>query len=426
MILNECKSMTPAELIILEQHLKLGTPHLKQHLTKSELQCLLSSFSTYPSQMPKKEENNIEISGNLSRLLNTIFTAIFGAWMGYCAFLGLHLGSQWVLLFVVILCGIMGGFFGYQVIKFTKQQRVEAVNNEKIKLLQVDILKKIDQKRREEIDTLIQQINTLFTDLGLPPLFKKEAFFDLKLAKQSKKMISDWIEVAEGMGKKKLETCVSGLNLKELTEEWIKINEELRQNAISFFVEKEELNVIHSQPQNKAERVLDPSIKKLISTLPKKTEQLSFWNSRNFRSFLVELLPTVLGGFSSLSVYLKGIPTLLKTFGYERAVLFLTNPKVKMVEFIMALLITLFFGFSLFYARRNTFKRNENLEKVSKNIIQREASLTVLDATLLKLKEVKKSALLFKTFIKTIDKVSKTFFVRKTTKEVFHSLKDSA
>ena len=81
MIRDQLDFLTPAELIILEEHLKLGVSHLKQHLSESELKQILSSLPLNKTQMAKIGQSDTETSGNLSLVLNTIFTATFGAWM---------------------------------------------------------------------------------------------------------------------------------------------------------------------------------------------------------------------------------------------------------------------------------------------------------------------------------------------------------
>ena len=146
MILSQFNFLTPAELIILEEHLKLGMPHLKQQLTKSEVERLLGALSLSQMQIAKIGKSNTEISGNLSLVLNTIFTATFGAWIGYSAFWGLSLASFWIFSMIIAIAASVGVFIGYQSIRATKQQSLEATNKQRINLLQIEILKKLEIK----------------------------------------------------------------------------------------------------------------------------------------------------------------------------------------------------------------------------------------------------------------------------------------
>jgi hypothetical protein len=401
MILNQFNFLTSAELIILEQHLKLGTAHLKQHLSNSEMSQILSANPLSQADRAKMGLSGTEIIGNLLLILNTIFTATFGAWMGYFGFWEFSLGSFWVLGCIIVIAASIGAFIGFQNIKSTKKQASILINNQILKHFQLEILKKINQKRREEIEKIERGLNELFSTLSQGTFFEKKIFV-LNLKGKSKSEISEWAETVKAMGKEKLEVCFDGLVPKEISEEWMEIQEELKQNAISCFEEKAE--VFHFESQKAKNAVFDSFLKKLISISPKVSAAPLSWITSNARSLLLGLAPTLLGGFSSLTVYLRGVPLILKNFGYEKSVIFFTNPEAKMVEFAISVLLTCYFGFSFVYTNRKVFKRHQELEKTNKNIIQMEASLTVLDAEILKLKEVKRSALQLMRFFRIVDK----------------------
>jgi hypothetical protein len=401
-VLDQLDFLTPAELIILEQHLKLGTVHLKQHLSEDELERLLRFLPLKQVQMAKIGQSDTEISGNLVLVLNTVFTATFGAWMGYSGFWGLSLASFWAFGSIIAIAAIIGALIGYQNVKFTKQQAREAIKNQTFHGLQLEILKKIGQKRREEIDTIGRELNDLFLNLSVGTSFEKE-IFALDLVKKSKNEISEWFTRIEAMGKEKLKARLNGLNYEEYADEWMEIQLELRQNLISFFEDKGELGAIHSEARKEKEKTLDPFLKKLVYTSPKKSVESPSWIRSNIQSIALGLSPTLLGGFSSLSVYLGGVPLILKNFGYVKLFIFFTNPQVKTVEFAISLLLTFYFGFSFVYTNWKLFKRQRELDKTNKSIIQKESSLTVLDADMLKLKEVKRSVLELSMFFKIVD-----------------------
>ena len=408
MILSQFNFLTPAELIILEEHLKLGMPHLKQQLTKSEVERLLGALSLSQMQIAKIGKSNTEISGNLSLVLNTIFTATFGAWIGYSAFWGLSLASFWIFSMIIAIAASVGVFIGYQSIRATKQQSLEATNKQRINLLQIEILKKLDQKRREEVAGIIAEVEGLFLKLSKGTSFKDKLSV-LNLLGKSKREISDWALQVEEMGKWKLESCFRGEISSECILEWIEIQEELRRTAIAFFEEKRELEVIHDESVNKQEERVDSSLKKLISRTPKKSGNSISWIQGNLRSLMLGLAPTLLGSFSSLCVYLGGIPLILKNFGYEKSFYLLMSPKVKMAEFSISVVLTLYFGFSFAYANWSAFKRYREIKKTNETIIQMEALFTVLDVHIIKLKEFKNSSFQLIRFFKIVDKISKHF-----------------
>jgi hypothetical protein len=403
MILGQLDLLTPAELIILEQHLKLGTSHLKQHLSENELERMLSSIPA--NQITKIKQSDTEISGNLSLVLNTIFTATFGSWLGYSGFWGISLASYWAFGSTITIVTTLGVLIGCENIRSTKQQVKTAIKDQTLNLLQLEILKKIDQKRREEIVTIGIELNELLLNLSLGTVFEKKICV-LNLVGKSIDEISEWAAKVDAMGKEKLAACLSSLVCKAGTDEWMELQEELKQNSISFFKEKGELGIIHFESLEKKEDVYDSCLKKLINTSPKKSKEPPSWIRSNARPLIFGLATTLLGCFSSLSVYLGGVPLILKNFGYDQSVIFLTNPNVKMVAFAMSVLLTFYFGFSFVYANWRVFKRFGELEKTNRGIIQMESSLTVMDANMLKLKEVKRSTLQLMRFFKIVDKIS--------------------
>jgi hypothetical protein len=392
MITDLFNFLKPAELIILEQHMKLGMPHLKKLLTEDEIKTLLKPRLLDPDQKREIGQDDTEITGNLSLILNTIFTSVFGAWMGYAGILGSSLGSVWAFGSIVTLAGIVGALIGYQNVRHTKKQARKAIQSQKLLLLQIEILKEIEKKRREEVWAITQELHRLILDLSRGTSFEK-TIFTLDLSDKSKIEITQWVEQVEAMGREKCGESSNSLIREAYAEEWAEIQAELKKNVISILPKKEE-------------RMLDPSLVKLIHLPPKKSVESPSWIKSNTESLIFGLIPTLLGGCSSVTVYLGGIPKILQDFGYSEAYTFFTNPIVRGAELTFAISLTLFFGFSFAYSNWKSFTRYRERENTNQQIIQREGALTLLDAELLKLKEVKRSSLQLMRFFKIADRLN--------------------
>jgi hypothetical protein len=389
--MDQLNYLTPAELIILQQHLKLGVNHLRQQLTDKEFNALLASSSVDAAQVHKIEHDEVEVSGNLFLVLNTILTATFGAWLGYSGFLGLGIASFWIFSSIVVFAALFGAFIGIQSVRFTKQQAKGAIHIQKLHLLQIQILKKVKKQRTVEMEKLIADLDALFIDLSRRTSLEKQTLFS-ELADKSKEDRSRWVTELEEI----LEERVASFNnhpiYKTYASKLAEIKLKLKNNLVKYFQDEEELGQIHSEFQAQKEKKIDGFLRKLINSSPKHSLEPPSWIQSNGRAIIIGLAPTLLGGFSSISVYLGGVPLILKNFGYANLFAFFTDPKVKIVECSISLLITLYFGFSFVYVNRKAFKRQRELVRTDKTIIQDESSLTVLDVNMLILKELKNCA----------------------------------
>lgn len=399
MIIKQFNLLTPAELIIVEEHLKLGLDHLRQHLSKAELRRLLRSLSLHDKQMSNLEGSHTEIVSNLFLVLNTILTATFGAWMGYSAVLGVSLGSAWIFGSIIALAASVGALIGYVNIRITKKRSQTAIDNQKLHFLQLEILKKIEEKRKRECSEIFHELDDIFLHLKRGTSFEHKEF-SLDLTCKSMKEISDCLSDIAEMSREKLAKSGDKSRYHSCESEITEILKDMKKNAASFFRQKDSFEVIH-EDSRKAHSI-DPLLKKLITTSPKESSDIFSWIKANVQALVLGLVPTVLGGFSSLSVYWGGVPSILEQFGKEDLFLFFTSPYVRGGEFALSLLITLYFGFSFIYINRKDFQRSQELEKTNKIIVQKESSLTVLDAHMVKLKEFKRSSLELKRFFRLI------------------------
>jgi hypothetical protein len=329
---SQFNELTPAELILIQQHLKLGEKHLKKLLSRKELQTLFSVGEQEQEGSKQMPHDPREISGNVSLVLNTIFTACFGAWMGFSGFWGLELHSKPAFFSVAFLALSLGAFVGYQTIKMTRSRALADIHTQQLHQLQLLLLRKIREKREEEIASLKTHITHSLSQLdnlgGIKPSLERD---------------------------------------------------------FEAIVEEHGMEPIH--PENS--RTLPPLIQKLIHQPAKESLTPKSWVREHFRELVTSLIPTFLGGFSSLFVYLGGGPEILKTLGYSHLLTLMTSPQLKPFQFALSCLMTTTLAMSSFHSNRNSFRRQQELEKTEKQIIEEQASLTVLDAKLQKLKELK-------------------------------------
>jgi hypothetical protein len=81
------------------------------------------------------------------------------------------------------------------------------------------------------------------------------------------------------------------------------------------------------------------------------------------------------------------IPLPLEGLGKFLSHEFFTTPTVKGIEFAISLMVTALFAYSFIHVNRNLYRRDQEIERMDKIIIQNQAQLTLLDAKIVKLKE---------------------------------------
>ena len=384
MIRDQLNYLTPAELSILGDHLKLGLSHIKEYLTDQEIKELLDSAPLGEYKKDHIQYTEGELSGNLSLILHSSISTIFGIWLGYSAFLGFRISSPLMLSLAVLLATGLGFFTVYQSTQLTKEKSRKAIQTEKLHRLQLDILSYIEQKKTEEKEGLIKDLNALIISLSSEASDERPFSF-IDLEGKSKPELLNWASQLEKTLQERLTLSHESSHVVQLPE----LYQDFRRHLIECFEKTDELAPIHSEDQAQNERKLSSPLRKLINTFPLRKMKHRSWLQSQGRDLFLGLIPTVLGGFSSLTVYLSGVPNILKNFGLEHWANFLSDPNVKTVELCISLLITLYFGVSFIYPKYKEFIRNQELAKTEKLIIQKEAGLKILDAYSGKLKNLK-------------------------------------
>ncbi len=134
------------------------------------------------------------------------------------------------------------------------------------------------------------------------------------------------------------------------------------------------------------ETVSLPALKKLITKKEDRIYKPS-WFKSNLTNFFLSFIPTFFGGFGSMFLYISAPTQLAEEFGNKDLYLALTNPTLKKIELISAILITLYFAYQSLYLNYKSFLRNREFEEMEERLIRKKNHLHKLDDELLKIKE---------------------------------------
>lgn len=362
------ETLTPSELLVMLRHLELGDSHLKETLSERELDQLLLREPLKASSSSKLETDKPELAGVVFGVLNSVFTATVGLWMGLSGFVGASLHS-WPQLVGVFTVAIGGGLIiGYQNFKFTKRNAAAAIRKEKIQALQMDVLDEVEEKRLEEINQNKRELNALI---------KK-----IQIQKDAEPFTIDFND------KKSLKEGIDKL------DEILGNNIIFYRNSESYRVFEKEIDEtrklledslkIYEQPKLKHDRAVQKLTKEGPDTVPHAS-----WFESNFKNLLVGLLPTLFGAFGSTFVYFSGVPQIAKEFGQRDVYFMLTSPEMKKIELISSTLITAYFLFNYLYLNYKSFLRDREFEEMEERLVKKKNDVRKLDDNLLKMKEVR-------------------------------------
>jgi hypothetical protein len=394
------------ELTIMLQHLRLGLNHLKQHLEPKQLYRLLLL-----GQLGKQQKENIaadpaEKAGNLALVLNTIITSVFGAWMGLSGFIGFNLGSMLALACIVIIATLISGFIGYQSFKLTKAQAASAMTQQRLNNLQLKVLDLIQTRRLEAIKKIIAYLNQTVVKINQN---LKDGDHQRQLPTSeftTKDEIFSWLKKLNGAILEKIkqhrteeiyQIYIHELNgtrkrLKHILSKNLEISED--------FSEK----TCHKTLQTNGSFIKILTDPTLITA--KKTITKHSWYNNNIKAITVGLAPTILGGFASMFVFLGGAPSVSNALQLHQVEALLTSLPAKIIEFTMAVCLTIYFGYSHLYTNRKGFERKQELEHAQKLIVNQEKSMIELNVKLNMLLKVKQHLRKIKDMFIMLSKIS--------------------
>ncbi|HVT63494.1 MAG TPA: hypothetical protein VHD33_08430 [Legionellaceae bacterium] len=378
------ESLSLNELKVLLGHLKLGKSHLITLLDKESFDSLMQ-LGDIPSYVKKKiTTTKAEKLGNVALILNTIITSCFGAWMGLYDFLGLKLDSYKMLIAITVLSAILGLLMSGISIKLTTTQVKDAIHNQKIHHLQVMVTKRILLKLNEEFKSAAQFLNNsvhYFAKMSNKVSVNLFLFQKIDDFYQWEDALTKWIQSQEHNEK------INEFNNKRL----LKIMNEIKELLNDYFSQPslfrsldDKTNVIRSQ-HGPFTTLLSVAKERLIFLGPEHN-----WFKHNYLTLLAGLPPTLLGGFSSMFVFLTGAPNLANEMGFTRMKDLLTHPISEFIEFTIALGLTCYYGWAFFYSNYRNHLRQMELTKTKRKLELLEKKKDFLEeklALMLKLKQ---------------------------------------
>jgi hypothetical protein len=366
---NALEWLTPEKLVVIQKHLKLGSKHILKCLSQEEWQKFYELAQLDSKTRAQLRLDKVELAGPATLALNSILTAALGGWMGFSGFIGLSLNSPILFIFILSIASLVGLALGYQNYQFTKQSAEKAIEKRRLQDIELYLLNELIKNRKREIKEKHKELIYVLNSMHIA----KE---DINEGLQYEKFGSDfqciaWLSEFEKIVKKthKDEVLYHDI-LKEIdenkkkTKEKLKFYEKIKENDFFFTLQKLFDAKIDSREAN-------PS-----------------WFRANFKNLIIGLIPTFFGGFSSLFVYLNGVPNIAQSMGKTKTFYFFIDSRVKYIELSIAALITIYFAASFIYLNRKTFKRYREVTKTDAIIIQEEGKVALLSDQLLKVKEV--------------------------------------
>lgn len=367
------KNLSTLQLKYLYEHLRLGEQHLRKILDKEQFKQLLRLNYLNPEEKENIYPDKAEKTGNITFIINTIITGIFGAWLGLAGFTELKLTSYTALFSITTLTASLSGILGYYSFKQVQTDANSAVIKQKLLKLQIDTMSFVNQKYDESITATIKKINAILKEFDSnAPLFNKNDF-------SSEKQLSVWFENFTKMLQKEERICSQNKSYQFYAYE---LND-IKNNVKKIIFSKRKMIRAQTDNPNYIDILTRPE-----AATPKQPALRKSWLKGNLTRILVNLVPVLIGSFGSMFVFLTGTPSLSKEFGAHQILQAITSPTARVIEFLLAIALTLYYGFSNVYNFRKTFKRNDELEKTYKQIINQETESLETNAKLSMLKKI--------------------------------------
>lgn|GEM_PF-1629648 len=373
----QLENLNLMELNILLGHLRLGEYHLKNLLGKQKYTCLLAQGSLNSDQNFKIQTNRAEKSGNIALVLNTVITSIFGAWMGFSGFLGLHLNSVPMLITIILLALFVSITVGFLSFKLTTQNSKKAIHNQKIHNLQLNVLELMVSKKEEVVLSLIKYLNYSLRYVQEHSGLKADSdnefleFNDFPCYEQWTKKISSALNAKINANKNNI---FYNFYCERLIKIIKKIENIIQSNQSTFISHKELLPEKQSCSNLYTDLLANPVNSKSMPRYASKT-----WLRAHFTSLLGGLIPTFLGSFASMFVFLSGGPNVAREFGKLTLETAIRQPNARLIEFSLAISLTLYYSVSFIYNNFKMYLRDQEIEKTRKIIMQRENELFEFD-----------------------------------------------
>lgn len=355
MDLELLEGLAPSQLIFIAEHLKLGEEHLRNLLSEEEVEELFHLGRVSGEHLSALQIDKPESAGKVLLTLNSVATGILGVLLGYTELLGVPLNSRFVFWGILGIAFLLGAWMSYQNFQFTKKQAKGVIRKQQLNCLQLQILELLRKKKSEELNQTTQKFRGSLERLGIP------------LQQGEQKQVQELLE-------RYRDSSLYEIFKGEIEEDLARVSKT-----------KEEKTLSQNQPP--------PLFQKLLDTAPVVSRKKVSWFKRNRTHLAIGLIPTLLGGLGT-SLSIRGQASrIAEEVGKQEISAFLENPPPLFLkaQLFFSLLITAYFAFSFFHENRKAFLRDRKREKLEESIIEKESSLTLLDAKLTKAKQAQKA-----------------------------------
>jgi hypothetical protein len=365
---NYLETLISTKLLAFLRHLELGDDHLKHYLTKKEYEEVLSLETLDEKTAAQIDADKTELAGNVTLIMNSFFTATVGLWLGLSGFLGKTTHSPFSLAVVLIFATVGGALIGLQNYKFTRGRGKTSVRKTKLQALQMDILNRVINERTKEINEKTDELNESLQKLRIK---KTDEKFTINFDDQ--KELLKWVE--------KLDSVLENTALS------YKDNQMYKVFAKEIDETHRELKNSLKEQELREEKAFLPCFNKLIRHEGEEKIPRPSWLQANITNLAISFIPTLFGSFGSTFVYFSGAPRFAEEFENPHLSQALTDPKLKKIELITSMLITLYFVITFLYLNYKAFIRNRKYDENEENLIKKKNHLRKLDDRLLRIKE---------------------------------------
>lgn len=380
--MSDLCSLRIQELNRMLKHIKLGKEHLTQYLSPTHFTELLKLGNLQDEQKEHIATDFRENTGNASVIINTIITSIFGGWLGMTGF-GLFKFSPYLSIVIVITALVIGGLIGYLGYQLTRKQAQEAGINQKLYNIQIKILDLIVKKRDAAIKSTQDNITNMISSLiaeKISPITEDELLLYF-LPRQKKYCIL----------RKKINNIMKHINDKKIRQHYRatanhiykilqktalklqankQIIDEKSHLSLSYSYDAKDLLLNTALTNASYIRILtkpDLPVKKLIP----KTHQ---WLRKNLLGICVGLMPTVLGTFASMFVFLNGIPAIINALDIHFSSP-ISTASLKYISLFIAISIPCYFGYSHLHSNYKAYRRAKQLELAENKVTEKAAKM---------------------------------------------------
>ena len=370
------ETLTIPQLTIFLEHVKGNEDHLKKYIDKYQFNELLkiSDLSDERKQIVKSDI--AEKAGNTALVINTILTTIAGTWLGAVGFLGLEVNSVLSIVTILIVSILASSYLGYLSYQSVRQQGRNAIVEQKLNNIQVQILEIINHKLDAKIKKLIEYLDKANSKLVPNNQTQLSNHYQFN----SKSKTYNWFNSISS----EINNLIMQLTKKN--EYTIYVDEILKIRLnLGRIVESQSVNDIKTSHENQpSEKVtnnksfIEILTKPSLATPKEKLKRKPWWQS-NLRQMGINLAPTALGGFAFITIYFDSIPKTAGEVGIPAIQDLFTNPRAKLIELYIGLLIMLYFAFTHIYNHRKSMIRVQEIQLIKRKAANDETTRSELN-----------------------------------------------